>query len=126
MAGILLVSNKEYKKAVTLYVNAVKYLDSEKEPEVVAKLFYNMGLAFLKWGKIAKGVRCFERLTNTIKTLNLQSIIWGVLMDLKLIHAKFGSLKKFMQHLKGKEDSLLFKTAQSVEETDMDFGDRAG
>ena len=46
MAGILLVTNQEFRKAVTLYVNAIKYLDEEKEPDVVAKLFFNMGLAF--------------------------------------------------------------------------------
>ena len=116
MAGILLVGNKEYKKAVTLYVNAVKYLDSEKEPEVVAKLFYNMGLAFLKWGKIAKGVRCFEKAYKYDQDFECAKHNMGVLMDLKVIHSKFGSLKKFMQHLKGRENSLLFKTAKSVEE----------
>lgn len=126
MAGILLVSNKEYKKAVTLYVNAIKYLNADKEPEVVARLFYNMGLAFLKWGKIAKSVRCFEKAYKYDQDFECAKHNMGVLMDLKLIHSKFGSLKKFMQYLKGKENSLLFKTAESFEKTGMDLSDKAG
>ena len=56
MAGILLVTNSEFKKAVTLYVNAIKYLNPEKEPEVVSRLFFNMGCSLPEMGKDCKGL----------------------------------------------------------------------
>lgn len=126
-AGILLVTNSEFKKAVTLYVNAIKYLNPEKEPEVVSRLFFNMGLAFLKWGKIAKALRCFEKSYKYDLDFDGAKHNMGVLMGLRKLHSEFGSLKRFMSYLRGKEDSLLFKTVESLEGSSrVAQGEKAG
>ena len=51
----------------------------------------------------------------------------GVLMGLRKLHSEFGSLKRFMSYLRGKEDSLLFKTVESLEgRSRVAQGEKAG
>ena len=103
LAGILLCNDNEFSKAVTLYVNAVKYLDCEKEPEVVAKLFFNMGLAFLKWGKIPKAVRCFEKSYKYDLDFDFAKHNLNVLMEIKRIQLRYGSMQSFIENLNNKK-----------------------
>lgn len=57
-AAIVAVKAGNFDKGVQLYESAKLPI---KKPQLLAKVFFNMGLAFRKWNKVKKAEECFER-----------------------------------------------------------------
>lgn len=58
-AAILSIRQQRYDAGFALYQKALQLLD--KKPKLVARILYNMGIGFVKWGKHGKGLKCFEK-----------------------------------------------------------------
>ena len=52
----------------------------------------------------------------------------NVLMEIKRIQLRHGSMQSFIENLNNKENSLLHRTVKGIEEgkVDIDFGEKAG
>jgi tetratricopeptide (TPR) repeat protein len=59
MAAILTVRRKQFEQAMQLYQTAVQSIG--KEDAIAARLLFNMGIGFRRWGKPDKAKVCFDR-----------------------------------------------------------------
>ncbi|MCX6119477.1 MAG: tetratricopeptide repeat protein [Proteobacteria bacterium] len=76
--GVFLAQEGDFEKAIKYYMMAFAFLASE---DLQAKVSFNMGLGFLKWGKESQGKYWFERSNN-------------------LSHGNFSKASKYLQNLK--------------------------
>jgi tetratricopeptide (TPR) repeat protein len=58
-AAIIAIRNGKYSEGLSLYKIAAKTLEGDEE--LAAKIVYNMGIGFVKWGKVHQSVACFEK-----------------------------------------------------------------
>ncbi|MDQ3234122.1 MAG: tetratricopeptide repeat protein [Pseudobdellovibrionaceae bacterium] len=58
-AAILAIRQKRYDAGFELYQKALQILS--KKPKLVARILYNMGIGYVKFGKPEKGLKCFEK-----------------------------------------------------------------
>lgn len=58
-AAIIAIRKKNFKQGLSLYKTAVSYVSGDSS--VLARVFFNMGLGLVKWGKIPLAVAAFEK-----------------------------------------------------------------
>ena len=58
-AAIVASKNGKYKEAVSLYKLSVQNV--VKDDQLSSRIFYNIGIGFMKWGKLDKAIVCFEK-----------------------------------------------------------------
>ena len=58
-AAILAVRHQHYKQGFSLYKTACGFLRSDSH--LLARVFFNMGVGLLKWGKIEAAIQAFQR-----------------------------------------------------------------
>ncbi|WP_141732541.1 tetratricopeptide repeat protein [Oligoflexus tunisiensis] len=58
-AAILAIRQKRYDAGFELYQKALQLL--AKKPKLVSRILYNMGIGYVKSGKLDKGLKCFEK-----------------------------------------------------------------
>jgi tetratricopeptide (TPR) repeat protein len=58
-AAILAIRQGQYKQGLSLYKSAVTYVSSDTQ--VLARVFFNMGVGLVKWGKAAQALSAFEQ-----------------------------------------------------------------
>lgn len=61
-AAILAIRHQHFKQGLSLYKTAITML--QKDQTVVARVFFNMGLGLVKWGKGETALAAFERATS--------------------------------------------------------------
>lgn len=61
-AAILAIRHQHFKQGLSLYKTAITML--QKDQAVVARVFFNMGLGLVKWGKGETALAAFERATS--------------------------------------------------------------
>jgi len=57
-AAIMAIRQGQYKQGLSLYKSAVTYISSDTQ--VMARVFFNMGVGLVKWGKAAQALSAFE------------------------------------------------------------------
>ena len=58
-AAIIAIKNGKYSEGLSLYKVAAKTLEGDEK--LAAKIVYNMGIGFVKWGKMNQSIACFEK-----------------------------------------------------------------
>ena len=58
-AAVIAIRNQKYSEGLSLYKIAAKTL--VKDADLAAKIAYNMGIGYVKWGKIHPSIACFEK-----------------------------------------------------------------
>jgi tetratricopeptide (TPR) repeat protein len=58
-AAILAIRQGQYKQGLSLYKSAVTYVSSDNQ--VLARVFFNMGVGLVKWGKGIQALSAFEQ-----------------------------------------------------------------
>ncbi len=58
-AAIIAIRNGKYAEGLSLYKVAAKTLEGDEK--LAAKIVYNMGIGFVKWGKMNQSAACFEK-----------------------------------------------------------------
>ncbi|HYX36432.1 MAG TPA: tetratricopeptide repeat protein [Oligoflexus sp.] len=58
-AAIIAIRQGHFKQGLSLYKSAVTYVSSDTQ--VLARVFFNMGVGLVKWGKAAQALSAFEQ-----------------------------------------------------------------
>jgi tetratricopeptide (TPR) repeat protein len=92
-AAILAIRQGQYKQGLSLYKSAVTYVSSDTQ--VLARVFFNMGVGLVKWGKPAQALSAFEqaasldanfaKASHNVEILKAQKAKGGVVTEPKRI-----------------------------------------
>ena len=80
-AAILAIRHEQHKQGLSLYKSAVTFVASDSR--VLARVFFNMGLGFVKWGKSEQALKAFEQAASLDEKFTKASHNIEVLKGLK-------------------------------------------
>ncbi len=70
-AAIMAIRQGQYKQGLSLYKSAVSYVSTDAQ--VLARVFFNMGIGLVKWGKSAQALTAFEQAASLDATFTKAS-----------------------------------------------------
>jgi len=92
-AAIIAIRQGQFKQGLSLYKSAVTYVS--RDSRVLARVFFNMGVGLVKWGKAAQALSAFEqaasldasftKATHNVEILKTQKAKGGALTGTKRI-----------------------------------------
>ncbi|WP_141732969.1 tetratricopeptide repeat protein [Oligoflexus tunisiensis] len=106
-AAIMAIRQGHYKQGLSLYKSAVTYVSSDTQ--VLSRVFFNMGIGLVKWGKSAQALSAFEQAASLDANFTKASHNVEILKGHK---AKGGAVTE-VKRIQGLE---------SLEQEDVEFG----
>ncbi len=111
-SAILAIRQDRFKQGLNLYKSAVSHVAGE--PHVLARVFFNMGVGLVKWGKNAPALAAFEKAASLDGTFDKATHNVSILKGLKTKGGQVSSPARL--------DDLASLSQEDEEFTGMDFG----
>jgi tetratricopeptide (TPR) repeat protein len=111
-AAIMAIRHEQHKQGLSLYKSAISFVSSDSR--VLARVFFNMGLGFIKWGKLEPALMAFEQAARLDKEFAKAAHNVEALKGLKNKGSQV-SMPKRLQEMEG-------LSQEDEEFGNMDFG----